>query len=195
VLINNAGALFNRRQVTAEGLEMTFALNHMAYFVLTETLLPALLASAPARIVNTASAAHLRARMDFGDLQSARGFFGFQTYARSKLANILFTRELARRLGGTRVTANCAHPGFVASRFGAESGGVVQALMPLARLFALSEDKGADPLVHLAASPDVAGASGLYFAGRRPARTSAAALNDDDAARLWIESERIAASL
>ena len=153
VLVNNAGALFNRRQLSPDGLEMTFAVNHMAYFVLTGGLVRTLTQSAPARIVNTASGAHRGASLDFADLQSERGYSGFQVYGRSKLANILFTRELARRLGGTQVTANCLHPGFVATRFGAGSGGVVQALMPLAKLGAISPQKGAETLIHLAASP------------------------------------------
>ena len=118
VLINNAGALFSNRQVTPEGLELTFALNHMAYFVLTEALRDRLVASAPARIVSTSSAAHQGMSLDFSDLQSAKGYNGLRVYGRSKLANILFTRELARRLAGTEVTANCLHPGAVATRFG-----------------------------------------------------------------------------
>ena len=118
VLINNAGALFSNRRVTPEGLELTFALNHMAYFVLTEALRDRLVASAPARIVSTSSAAHQGMSLDFSDLQSAKGYNGLRVYGRSKLANILFTRELARRLAGTEVTANCLHPGVVATRFG-----------------------------------------------------------------------------
>ena len=118
VLINNAGALFSNRRVTPEGLELTFALNHMAYFVLTEALRDKLVASAPARIVSTSSTAHQGASLDFNDLQSAKGYGGLKVYGRSKLANILFTRELARRLAGTEVTANCLHPGVVATRFG-----------------------------------------------------------------------------
>ena len=125
VLINNAGALFSYRRVTPEGLELTFALNHMAYFVLTEALRETLLASAPARIVSTSSAAHQGVGLDFDDLQSAKGYGGYRVYGRSKLANILFTRELARRVTGTRVTANCLHPGAVATRFGGSSRGSV----------------------------------------------------------------------
>jgi retinol dehydrogenase 12 len=127
VLINNAGALFNRRQLSPDGLEMTFAVNHMAYFVLTEGLKRTLVGSTSARIVNTASGAHRGATLDFDDLQSERAYSGFRVYGRSKLCNILFTRELARRLEGSGVTANCLHPGFVATRFGDRSGGLVQA--------------------------------------------------------------------
>ncbi len=124
VLVNNAGAIFSDRRVTPEGLELTFALNHMAYFVLTEVLRDKLVASAPARIVSTSSAAHQGVSLDFGDLQSANGYKMLRVYGRSKLANILFTRELARRLAGTGVTANCLHPGVVATRFGDSSGGI-----------------------------------------------------------------------
>jgi NAD(P)-dependent dehydrogenase (short-subunit alcohol dehydrogenase family) len=124
VLINNAGAMFANRRLTEDGLEYTFALNHMAYFVVTEGLRERLLASAPARIVSTASAAHQGARLDFDDLQLAKSFGPMKAYGRSKLCNLLFTRELARRLHSMGVTANCLHPGFVATRFGDQSGGL-----------------------------------------------------------------------
>ena len=192
VLINNAGALFNSRRLSPDGLEMTFAVNHMAYFVLTAGLLERLKATLGARIVSTASAAHLGNQLDFADLQSERAYSGFTVYGRSKLANILFTRELARRLEGTGVTANCLHPGFVATRFGEQSGGLMQRLMPLAKLTALTPKQGADTLVYLAASPEVAGRSGLYFHKRKPIAPSLDALDDAAAARLWTESERLA---
>lgn len=195
VLVNNAGALFNRRMVSPDGLEMTFAVNHMAYFVLTAGLARTLAQSPAARIVSTASGAHRGAKLDFGDLQSERGYSGFQVYGRSKLCNILLTRELARRLAGTGVTANCLHPGFVATRFGDGSGGVMQALMPLARLGAISPKKGAETLVYLASSPDVADVSGQYFHQCRIDVPSAEAQDDAAAARLWAESERLAAAV
>ena len=195
VLINNAGALFNQRRLSPDGLEMTFALNHMAYFVLTEGLKRTLLESGSARIVNTASGAHRGAALDFDDLQSERAYSGFQVYGRSKLCNILFTRELARRLQGTGVTANCLHPGFVATRFGDGSGGLLQALMPVARLGAISPQKGAATIVYLASSPDVASVSGLYFYQRKPDTPSAAAQDDVAASRLWAESERLEAAV
>jgi NAD(P)-dependent dehydrogenase (short-subunit alcohol dehydrogenase family) len=122
ILINNAGAVFASRRLTEDGLECTFALNHMAYFVLTQGLRERLSASGPARIINTASGAHRGASLDFDDLQSAKSFGAMKAYGRSKLCNILFTGELARRLQGTGVTANCLHPGFVATRFGDQSG-------------------------------------------------------------------------
>ncbi len=192
VLINNAGAMFSDRRVTPEGLELTFALNHMAYFMLTATLRETLIASAPARIVSTASSAHAGSRLDFNDLQCARGYNGWKAYGRSKLANILFTRELARRLAGTGVAANCLHPGFVATRFGDASGGWTSRLMPLARSFAITAEQGADTIIHLAASPEVEGATGAYFVKRKIAKPSAAARDESAAKRLWEASEKLA---
>ena len=193
VLINNAGAIFGQRHTSPDGLEMSFALNHMAYFVLTQTLLKRLGATQGARVVSTASDAHKAGRLDFDDLQAERRYSPFAAYGASKLCNILFTRELARRLGGTSVTANCLHPGFVATRFGDRSGGLVQALMPLAMVFAISPQKGADTLTYLASSSEVEGVTGRYFYKRRPVEPSAAARDDDAAARLWAASEAIAA--
>ena len=144
VLINNAGAMFATRQLTEDGLERTFALNHMAYFVVTAGLRERLLASGPSRIINTASEAHLGANLDFDDLQSAKSYIAMKTYGRSKLCNILFTRELARRLRGTGVTTNCLHPGFVATRFGDQSGGLISRLVWLAKFFAISPAKGGE---------------------------------------------------
>lgn len=194
VLINNAGALFNRRRLSPDGLEMTFAVNHMAYFVLTEGLRRTMVSSSPSRIVSTSSGAHRGATLDFNDLQSERAYAGFRAYGRSKLCNILFTRELARRLEGSGVTATCLHPGFVATRFAAGSGGLIQALMPIAKLGAINPRKGAETIVYLAASPEVETVSGLYFYQCRPAAPSEAALDAVAAARLWIESERLEAA-
>ena len=163
VLINNAGAMFATRRLTEDGLEYTFALNHMAYFVVTEELRERLLDSTPARIVNTASAAHQGARLDFDDLQLARSFGPMTAYGRSKLCNILFTRELARRLQGTGVTANCLHPGFAATRIGDESGGLISRFAWLAKIFAIPPGQGAETIVYLASSPAVAEATGKYF--------------------------------
>jgi NAD(P)-dependent dehydrogenase (short-subunit alcohol dehydrogenase family) len=192
VLINNAGALFSNRRVTPEGLELTFALNHMSYFVLTEALRERLTASAPARIASTSSIAHERESLDFNDLQSANGYGGLKVYSRSKLANILFTRELARRLAGTGVTANCLHPGVVATRFGDASGGFLGLLIPFLRLFFISPEAGADTIVYLASSPDVEKTTGGYFVKRKLTEPSAAARDDTAAKRLWIESEKLA---
>jgi NAD(P)-dependent dehydrogenase (short-subunit alcohol dehydrogenase family) len=193
ILVNNAGAMFAARSVTEDGLERTFAVNHMAYFVLTNRLKERLVAAAPARIVNTASDAHRGNTLDFDDLQSTRRYRGLTAYGRSKLANILFTREFARRLAGTGVTANCLHPGFVATRIADNNGGVFRLGVSIAKgLFALSPEKGAETMVHLASSPEVAGVSGGYFAKSRPATPTAAAQDDAAARRLWEESARIA---
>ena len=192
VLINNAGAIFGSRQVTRDGLEMTFALNHMAYFVLTHGLRERLVASAPARVVNTSSDAHRRAQLDFSDLQSAQGYAGFKVYGRSKLCNILFTRELARRLAGTGVTANCLHPGFVATRFGDQSGGALSYGVRFAKLFAISPDKGAETIVYLASSPDVANVTGSYFYKCRATTPTREAQDEQSAQRLWLESSKMA---
>ena len=144
VLVNNAGAMFSTRKLTEDGLEHTFALNHMAYFVVTQGLRERHVASAPARVVSTASAAHQGARLDFDDLQLAKSFSAMKAYGHSKLCNILFTRELGRRLRGTGVTANCLHPGFVATRFADESGGLISRFAGLAKLLAISPEKGAE---------------------------------------------------
>ena len=192
VLLNNAGSMFGLRKLTAEGLERTFALNHMSYFVLTHYLRESLVAAAPARIVNTASNAHLRATLDFDDLQTKNGYVPTLAYARSKLCNILFTRELARRLAGTGVAANCLHPGFVATNFGQRDAGLFGWGMRLAMLFAARPEPGADTIVHLAGSPAVEGVSGRYFYNSREIAPSAAAQDDAVAERLWRESEKIA---
>ena len=192
VLINNAGALFGTRRLTEDGLEHTFALNHMSYFVVTEGLRERLLASGAARIVNTASAAHQGATLDFDDLQSAKSFRATRVYSCSKLCNILFTRELARRLHGTGVTANCLHPGFVATRFADESGGLISRLAWLAKFFAISPAEGAQTIIYLASSPEVANVTGKYFYECRPTNPSAPALDDRAALALWQRSAALA---
>jgi NAD(P)-dependent dehydrogenase (short-subunit alcohol dehydrogenase family) len=192
VLIDNAGAMFSSRRLTEDGLEYTFALNHMAYFVVNEGLRERLMASSPARIVNVASAAHQGATLDFGDLQSAKGFGAIKAYGRSKLCNILFTRELARRLHGTGVTANCLHPGFVATRFGDQSGGVISRFVGLAKLFAISPEKGAETIIYLASSPAVAETTGEYFYKRQPIAPSPTAQDDRVATLLWERSAALA---
>jgi NAD(P)-dependent dehydrogenase (short-subunit alcohol dehydrogenase family) len=189
VLINNAGALFNKRQETADGLEMTFALNHMAYFVVTNLLLPHL--KPGARIVTVASNAHRGAKLDFDDLQSRRGYAGFGVYSKSKLANILFNRELARR-APPGVTANALHPGFVATRFGDQSGGLMRAVFRVAKpIGAISPEEGAKTVIHLASSPVVEGITGEYFYECAIATPTQEARNDTDARRLWEISASI----
>ena len=193
VLINNAGAVFSRRQVTADGLEMTFATNHMAYFVLTTMLLERLKAAPGARVVSTSSDAHKTGRLDFDDLQSERNYLGFRVYGTSKLCNILFTRALARRLEGTGVTANCLHPGFVATRFGDNNQGLLRLGIGLAkRIVAITPERGARTIVYLASSDEVAGKSGGYYYKCAPATPTLAAQSDTDAERLWRISETIA---
>jgi NAD(P)-dependent dehydrogenase (short-subunit alcohol dehydrogenase family) len=191
VLVNNAGALFNKRLETEDGLEMTFALNHMAYFVITNLLLGKL--KPGARIVTVASNAHRGARLDFDDLQSRRGYTGFPVYSRSKLCNILFNRELARRIAGSGVTANALHPGFVATRFGDDSGGIVRAVLKVAKpIGAISPEEGAKTIIYLASSPQVAAISGDYFYECKSALPTAEGRNDNDAKRLWDISGQIA---
>jgi retinol dehydrogenase 12 len=191
VLINNAGALFGSRQLTEDRWERTFATNHMAYFVLTHGLRDRLIGSR-ARIVNTASSAHKGRSVDFDDLQSAKRYSPLEVYGRSKLCNILFTRELARRWGKDGVTVNCLHPGFVASRFAESSGGLISRLIGVGKIFAISPEKGAQTLVYLASSPDVAKVSGAYFYQCRPVTPSPQARDDAAAARLWMDSAKLA---
>ncbi|HTQ14102.1 MAG TPA: SDR family oxidoreductase [Rhizomicrobium sp.] len=193
VLINNAGAMFTHRETTADGLEKTFAVNHMAYFTVTSVLLGKLKANPEgARIVSTASDAHKGAHLDFGDLQSQTRYSGFGVYGESKLCNILFNRELARRLAGTKVTANCLHPGFVGTRFGDAAGGLMSLAIRLAKNFALSPEQGAQTIIYLAASPEVEGRSGGYYYKCRQATPTKEAQNDADARRLWDVSAGIA---
>jgi NAD(P)-dependent dehydrogenase (short-subunit alcohol dehydrogenase family) len=191
VLVNNAGAMFARRQLTEDGIEATWAVNHLAPFLLTTLVLDRLTASAPARIITTASDAHKGAQIPFDDLDAQRSYRarGFGRYGESKLANILFTAELARRLTGTGITANCFHPGLVASGFNRNNGLLLSATMTLLKPFSRSPEKGADTLVWLVDSADAAGHSGGYFVDRRPATPSAAALDMEAALRLWRVSE------
>jgi len=189
VLVNNVGGYWNTRHVTADGLERTFALNHLAPFLLTGLLLDRLTRSAPARVVTVASAAQAMGRIDFDDLQGERSYSGSRAYDQSKLANVLFSYELARRLRGSGVTANALHPGMVSTSFGAEDPGRVQRLLvPVLRPFMKSPARGAVTSIHVASAPDVALVSGRYFAGSRPKRSSARSYDEDVAARLWAVS-------
>ncbi|MFO1184559.1 MAG: SDR family NAD(P)-dependent oxidoreductase [Bauldia sp.] len=193
VLVNNAGSFFLTRQVSPQGLERTFALNHMAYFVLAERLRDRLVASAPARIVNVASEAHRGARIDFDDLQSERRYGGWRAYQRSKLCNILHAKELARRLAETGVSVYSLHPGFVASRFGDDIPGLPGLAWRVAkRLRGISAVEGAATMIHLATSASPGGASGAYFEASRPVPPDPAADDAASARRLWEVSDRIA---
>ncbi len=193
VLVNNAGAIFNQRELTEDGLERTFALNHMGYFLLTELLWEKLLRSAPARIVNVASEAHRGARLDFSDLQSAKSYGAWKAYRRSKLCNILFTRELSRRLAGTGVTANCVHPGFCATGFGNNTSGWFRRGVGLAKsLFAIPPEQGARTLIYAAAAPELEDVSGAYFIDCRGATPAREAQDAASARKLWDASAGIA---
>jgi len=192
VLINNAGAIFPRRRVTPDGLEMTFALNHMAGFIVTNALLDNLRRAPSARIVTTSSDAHRTGRLEFDDVQtSRRAYTTFRAYSASKLCNVLFTRELARRLQGTNVTANAVHPGFVKTRFYQVEFGALELLRPLVNLFAISPEKGAQTLVHVAVSRALEHVSGEYFVKCRSVRPSRTAEDSSVGGRLWDVSEQI----
>jgi NAD(P)-dependent dehydrogenase (short-subunit alcohol dehydrogenase family) len=198
VLVNNAGLVLSERSETVDGFESTFAINHLGPFLLTTLLLPRLLESSPARIVNVASTAHLQARkgMPFDDLQSTGRYAGMRVYGESKLANILFTNELARRLEGQGVTANSLHPGTVSTGYGGDGDakGFLAVGLKIAKPFFLSPEKGARTSIYLASSPDVAGISGQYFVKSRPKQPRKQALDAEGARRLWEVSEALIAS-
>jgi NAD(P)-dependent dehydrogenase (short-subunit alcohol dehydrogenase family) len=182
ILINNAGVLVPRRSLTVDGIETTFAINHLGYFLLTNLLLDTIKPSAPARVVNTSSAAHQSARLDFDDLQSEKRYTGFFVYCKSKLANVLFTYELARRLEGTGVTVNCFHPGVIATELFRDQNPLVRIG---SKLFLKSPAKGAETGVYLATSPEVNGVTGKYFVNKRPAQSNKQSYDQAAAKRLW----------
>lgn len=193
VLLNNAGVVNVQRSETADGIEATFAVNHLAYFLLTTLLLDRLRASAPARIINVSSDAHKFGPLDFDDLQNTRRYRVMKVYGQSKLANILFTAELARRLEGSGVTVNSLHPGAVATGLGNNNGPWARGLIRLLRPFFRSPDNGAATSIYLASSPAVAGVSGRYFVNCRERTPSRAARDMDSARRLWAVSEEMTA--
>lgn len=195
VLINNAGGVFlDERKTTADGLEMTFALNHMSYFLLTNWLLDLLRASGPARIVNLSSSAGSTVRaFDFDDMQSEQRYSGFGAYAQSKLANVLFTYKLARMLAGTGVTANALHPGVVATGFAANNSNKIVALfLKLSRMFLLTPEKGASTAIYLASSPEVEGVTSSYFIKSKSVRSNPISYDEAVQDRLWDVSAEIA---
>ena len=192
VLVNNAGALFGDRQITSEGLERTFALNHMAYFALTAALLDLLRASAPARVVTVSSEAARGGRIELSDLQLERRYLGIRQYCNTKLMNLLFAFELARRLQGTGVTSNAVHPGAIASGFAMQGAGWYGVLTRLARPFLIGEVKGARTQIRAASDPSLETVTGRYFVRQRDKPPPRAALDQVLAGRLWEESERIA---
>jgi NAD(P)-dependent dehydrogenase (short-subunit alcohol dehydrogenase family) len=192
VLLNNAGGMFLDRRESPDGIELTLALNHLSYFLLTNELLPLLKASAPARIINVASDAHKGGSIDFDDIQGRRRYRGWTAYQQSKLANVLFTYELARRLQGSGVTANTLHPGFVRTRFFADFTGWIGFVTKLgARLVAIDPEEGARTSVYLASSPEVEGMTGQYFVKSRPVRSAPQSYDRAAAERLWRFSEEL----
>jgi NAD(P)-dependent dehydrogenase (short-subunit alcohol dehydrogenase family) len=191
VLVNNAGSYFMRRRLTADGLEMTFALNHLAYFLLTNLLLDRLLAGEAARVVNVSSVAHERGRLDLTDLQGERRYDRLEAYAASKLANLLFTYELARRLAGTRATANALHPGIVATNLGRDNGWLRVTLRNLLDRSMIDPEEGSRTSVYLASSPAVEGVTGRYFYECKEVESSAASRDPAAAAALWTISEQL----
>jgi len=193
VLVNNAGAVFQKRQVTSDGFEMTFALNHLGYFLLTHELVDLLKKTPGARVVSTSSGAHRLGRIDFDTIATVPAWKrGFSVYGDSKLANILFTRELARRLAGSGVTANCFHPGWVHTGFALNNGGLLAAGADFAgSLFARTPEKGAETLVWLATSPKAGKMTGEYFQDMKPARRTSRAQDDGVAKKLWDLSSEL----
>ncbi|MCX2981209.1 SDR family oxidoreductase [Halieaceae bacterium IMCC14734] len=193
ILLNNAGVVCTSRRETIDGFEETFAVNHLAPFLLTGLLLPRLRESATARIVNVSSGAHAFSRdMGFGDLQAEQGFKTFREYGRSKLANILFTRYLSNQLQAEGITVNCLHPGAVRTDLGTQNGGVMSKVLPLLlRPFFKTPEQGAATSVFLCADPSVAKVSGEYYINCKQAKTRPWAQDDEAAARLWQVSEEL----
>ena len=192
VLVNNAGGYWAHRHVTVDGLEHTFALNHLAPFLLTHELGDLLVAGAPARVVTVSSGAQSMGRIDLDDLQGERSYNGQRAYSQSKLANVLFTYELARRLEGSGVTANVLHPGVVRTAFGREdSGRLMRLMLPVVRPFMKTPERGAATSIHVASSPAVAGVTGRYFANNRQKQSAKATYDRDLAARLWDASAEL----
>ncbi len=185
VLINNAGAIYLRRYLSRDGIEMTFAVNHLAPFLLTNLLLEMVIDSTPARIINVASNSHEGQEIDFDDLESQRNYNFMRAYGRSKLANVMFTFELSRRISGSSVTANAVHPGLVGTNMGANNGWLVNLFLPLFRLISLSPEEGAETSIHLASSPEVEGMSGKYFIQKRAVPSSPSSLDKEKARQLW----------
>ncbi|CAN5866648.1 SDR family oxidoreductase [soil metagenome] len=192
VLVNNAGTVFAEYGETVDGVERTFTVNHLNYFLLTNLLLDTLKASAPSRIVNVASGAHQGAELDFDDLGTKRNYGFMKAYGRSKLANVMFTYELARRLEGTRVTVNALHPGSVATSIGTNNKvWYVRPALALFRLFSTTPEKGAETSVYLASSPEVEDVTGQYFVNKKPVASSKASYGEETAKRLWRVSEEL----
>jgi NAD(P)-dependent dehydrogenase (short-subunit alcohol dehydrogenase family) len=191
VLINNVGIIMGERKLTVDEYEYTFALDHLAPFLLTNLLLEEHMLTAPSRIVTVSSGAHATGHMHFDDLMMEKGWTPFKSYSQAKLANVLFTYELARRLNGTGITANCLHPGGVRSNFGSNLGRAYRVGMALFRPFMISPEKGARTSIYLASSPDVENVTGKYFAKCQPKRSSKESYDLEEAKRLWEISEKL----
>ena len=185
VLLNNAGAMFMSRQVSGDGIEMTIALNHLNYFHLTILLLEVLKASGPTRIVSVSSNAHRGGKINFDDIQLEKGYSGMKAYSQSKLANLLFTYEIARKLEGTKVTANALHPGFVNTGFAKNNGGLIKFGMSLLKPMQRKVEDGARTSIYLASSPEVEGVSGKYFADSKAVESDPASYDKAAAEKLW----------
>ncbi len=191
VLVNNAGIFLPKRVVTADGLEATFATNHLGHFLLTMLLLDTIKASAPSRIINVTSSAHYGSKIDFEDLQGEKKYSGYKAYGQSKLANILFTYELARRLEGTGVTINCLHPGVVRTGFGKDEGGLMAVGVRVAAPLMMSPEKAARAVVWLASSPELEHVSGKFFSKGKEERSSKESYDVEAARRLWEVGEEL----
>lgn len=194
VLLNNAGAIFTKRQTTVDGYERTFALNHLAPFLLTNLLVERLRANTSARVVTVSSMVHTGQTLDFDDVtRGANGYNGWRAYGESKLANVMFTYALARRLNGTGVTANTLHPGVVNTNFAKNNGGFMKLAMGMFSAFEITPEKGAQTSIYLASSPEVANVSGRYFIKSKPVKSSAASYDEAAQERLWELSEQMTA--
>ena len=185
VLINNAGIFLPKRVSTVDGLEATLATNHLGHFLLTNLLLDVLKASAPSRIINITSSAHRGTEMNFEDLQGEKKYSGYHAYSQSKLANVLFTYELARQLEGTRVAVNCLHPGVVRTGFGKDQTGLMSVLVRIGSPFMMSPEKSAKAVIYLATSPELEGVSGKHFSRGKEERSSTESYDAASAERLW----------
>ena len=192
VLVNNAGTTLLTRKMSVDGYEMTFAVNHLSHFLLTNLLIDVLKASAPCRVVNVSSGSHRRATMNFDDLHGRSGYRIMRAYGQSKLANILFTYELAGRLEGTGIAVNALHPGFVVTNLGQDNGWLVHKIIRLAmRLKGISPEEGAQTILYLATSPEVEGVTGKYFYQMRPVKSSQNSYDPETSLRLWEISEKL----
>jgi NAD(P)-dependent dehydrogenase (short-subunit alcohol dehydrogenase family) len=192
ILVNNAGTTLLTRRMSVDGYEMTFVVNHLSHFLLTNLLIDVLKTSAPSRVINVSSGSHRRASINFDDLHSQSGYRIMRAYGQSKLANILFTYELARQLEGTGVTANALHPGFVLTNLGRDNGWLIHRIIRLAmRMKGISPEEGAQTILYLAASPEVEGVTGKYFYKMKPVKSSPKSYDPEASRRLWEISEKL----